>query len=344
MNKSILSVISLFLLLSSCQNTLDTQTAARIIHIADFSGKTLDRQRHFPLTRSLALKEGAQGYIGQIKDICAIDSNLYLLDAARLSLASFSLQDGKLQNRVRSLGNGPLEYILPMALTSDAHHVYLLDMSGMSIIVYDKFLRAQRKIALTFPCVDFIKMDDGFLCYNLAPAEASGPLVFIDREGKVLESFQVNHRQLSVMTGGKIFTRNVREDVFMLPPFSHTVYRWNRQKKQPEEYIRLDFGNKNLPEEMHGENLNPLEEPYALPTHCFVGKERVLCSFLYGKQRYYTLSAPGGEVRTGVAVSPSQVPFFPQWQVGDILAGTCSTQGNTGQDGEVLLLFDLNGQ
>ena len=92
--------------------------------------------------------------------------------------------------------------------------------------------------------------------------------------------------------------------------------------------------------------VNPFDEPYAIPTHCFVGKESVLCSFLYDNKRCYTSLRSGEEARTGQAIPQPQTPFFPQWQIGDWVIGTYSAE-LTEKDlpdagGEVLLLFDLS--
>ena len=347
MNKYIfLSFLCTLTFLISCQNTPPTHSTAKVIHIADFDGKSLELSQLPPLVRRLELREDTSGYIGQIKDVCAMDSDLYILDAVTLSLSRFGLKDGKMRQTIHDQGNGPLEYIQPVALTSDKNNVYALDLPGMAIVTYDRDLKAQKKTALPVPCPDFIKVEGGFLCYNLTPSDDFQPLLFIDDEGNIQEGFQVSHQHLSLTTGAKIFTRNARKEVFIQPPFSRTVYRWNEQEKRPEEYIRLDFGNKNLPEEMNEEMSNPFDEPYAIPTHCFVGEGSVLCSFLYDNKRYYTLLRSDEEARTGQAIPQPQTPFFPQWQIGDRVTGTYSAEF-TEKDlpdagGEVLLLFDLS--
>lgn len=346
MNKYIfLSLLCPWVILTSCQDTPSTHSPVKEIHIADFEGKFLP-QTELPLMQHLELREDTTGYIGQIKDICAIDSGLYLLDAATLSLSRFGLKDGKLQQTIYGRGNGPLEYIQPAALTADESNVYVLDLPGMAIITYNRDLKAQKKTTLSVPCFDFIKVDGGFLCYNLTPSDDFQPLIFIDDEGHLKKSFQVSHQNLPLTTGAKIFTSNARKDIFIQPPFSRTVYKWDAQKEKPIEYIRLDFGNKNLPEEINGEMTDPFDEPYAIPTHCFVGEESILCSFLYNDKRYYALSQPGKAIKTGQIIPRQTAPFFPQWQIGDMTIGTYSgdfsSDDSSDSTGEMLLLFGLN--
>lgn len=347
MNKYTLPLLAcLFALLASCQGTPEAHAPVQEIHITDFKGKALEQAQLPPLMRRIELYEDANGYIGQIKDLCAIDSSLYILDAATSAISRFGLQDGKLQHTVHGQGGGPLEYILPTALTADEKNVHVLDLPGMAIVTYDSNLKPLKKIALPASCSDFVRVDGGFLCYNLTPSDKLQSLIYIDNEGNVRESFQVSRQSLPLTTGAKIFTRNAHKEIFIQPPFSRTVYQWNEQEKRPEEYIRLDFGNKNLPEEMSGESANPFDEPYAIPTHCFVGKESLLCSFLYGNERYYTLSQPGEEAKTGQAVPQPQTPFFPQWQIEDWAVGTYSNETTAKNlpdaGGEVLLLFELS--
>ena len=79
MNKYTLPLLAcLFALLASCQDTPEAHVPAQEIHITDFNGKTLEQAQQPPLMRRIELYEDANGYIGQIKDLCAIDSSLYL--------------------------------------------------------------------------------------------------------------------------------------------------------------------------------------------------------------------------------------------------------------------------
>ena len=91
---------------------------------------------------------------------------------------------------------------------------------------------------------------------------------------------------------------------------------------------------------------DPFDEPYAIPTHCFVGEESILCSFLYNDKRYYALSLPGKAIKTGQIIPQQPSPFFPQWQIGDMTIGTYSgdfsSDDSSDSTGEMLLLFGLN--
>ena len=89
--------------------------------------------------------------------------------------------------------------------------------------------------------------------------------------------------------------------------------------------------------------MNVFEEPYVVPSTFFQVGDTSLYSFLYAQKRYYAVVSPEG-VQVGAVPEDSGCPFFPQWQLGDKLAGTYSAPfpGTTEDDGgEVLSLFSL---
>ena len=164
MKKYILFLATIFAL-CSCQNkTEENPSKAQIVSIQDFVGKTLELKDLGCNVQTIRLHTDTAGYIGDIKDICRVDSFLYILDGATLSVSKFN-QDGLLLRQISTQGNGPMEYIQPMSLCADKSHVYLLDLPGMSIISYNQDLKAEEEITLSFPCSEFIRTEKGFLCY-----------------------------------------------------------------------------------------------------------------------------------------------------------------------------------
>ena len=335
----------LFILLSflSCGQKQENFTEAITVEVEDFQGKVLEMNDFVSDASTIFLYADSLGYIGQIKDMCVIDSFLYVLDGVTASLTQFNVGNGKQKCNICQRGNGPFEYIQPVALTFDSQYLYLLDLPGMSIIAFDVSLQGIKEVSLTFPCMDFVRTDDGFLCYNAAPTEDLGLIVYIDEKGKICDSFLSGNGGMPYSPGTKMFVKNSRNEIFINPPFSRTIYQWNCSKKQPEEYLVFDFGGKNIPADADLNRMNVFEEPYVVPSTFFQVGDTSLYSFLYAQKRYYTVVSSEG-VQVGAVPEDSGRPFFPQWQIGDKLVGTYSAPfpGTTEDDGgEVLSLFFL---
>ena len=195
MMKKYILFLATFFTLCSCQNkTEENPGKALIVSIQDFVGKTLELKDLGCNVQTVRLHTDTAGYIGDIKDICRVDSFLYILDGATLSVSKFN-QDGLLLRQISTQGNGPMEYIQPMALCADKSHVYLLDLPGMSIISYNQDLKAEEEITLSFPCSEFIRTEKGFLCYNMAPTDSLKPLVHISREGTFILNIYIEGKR-----------------------------------------------------------------------------------------------------------------------------------------------------
>ena len=152
--------------LVACKNTGQQERDVRTIEVTDFSGQKQELNELFR-TEVLALRSDSSGYVANVKDVAGIGNSVYVLDEVTLSMAKFDRRTGRLEREICQRGNGPLEYIQPVALSSDSCRLYMLDMGGLSVYVYNKELEAERKVWLGFPALDFVRVSDGFLCYNL---------------------------------------------------------------------------------------------------------------------------------------------------------------------------------
>ena len=145
MMKKYILFLAAFFTLCSCQNKMEENPGkVQTMSIQDFVGKTLELKDLGCNVQTILLHTDTAGYIGNIKDICRVDSFLYILDGTTLSVSKFN-QDGLLLRQISTQGNGPMEYIQPMSLCADKSHVYLLDLPGMSIISYNQDLRRKKK-------------------------------------------------------------------------------------------------------------------------------------------------------------------------------------------------------
>lgn len=100
MMKKYILFLAAFFTLCSCQNkTEENPSKAQIVSIQDFVGKTLELKDLGCNVQTVRLHTDTAGYIGDIKDICRVDSFLYILDGATLSVSKFN-QDGLLLRQI----------------------------------------------------------------------------------------------------------------------------------------------------------------------------------------------------------------------------------------------------
>ena len=340
------NILFLVILLSlfSCQNTTNEKTDVETINVTEFKNQTIAFEEMVSSVEMLKLHTDTTGYIGQIEDVAAIDPSLYILDVITSSIFQFNRKDGTLLHRISTRGKGPLEYIQPMALTTDSNHLYVLDVPGMAILSYNKNLQAERKISITFPCLDFIRTKQGFLCYNAAPTETLKQIVYLDQEGKIIDSYQLDNFKNGLSAGAKIFTQDAQGKIFVTTTFSRVIYGWNESLTRLEKLKTFDFASYNIPSDMEVERVNIFQKPYAIPSQFFHIKNAHLRSFIYRSKRYYCLKSTSDQ-KIGTIRGESAYPFFPRWQIGDCLIGTCSedffSSESSEEAGEVLLFYSL---
>lgn len=345
MKKSIYLLALSFLFFACQHKPTDQQTGVSPTIIQQFNNKILELEDIIAETRILKLHNDTSGYIGAIKDVCIIDSFLYVLDGATSALSQFRLSNGYQIKAIHQQGAGPLEYIQPISISADRSSLYMLDLSGMAILTYDKDLNPQKKIRLTFPCLDFAKISNGFLCYNPSPTKTLGTIIWIDSEGNIRDHYQQGIPPMRIASHAKIFNKDVEGNVYITPFFSRTTYIWNEKTKKMEDFAIIDFSSLNLPNDYLQGNANPYEDHYAIPANFFKTSQAQVRSFLYQNKRYYSFAYPD-KIISGSTPPRSTIPFYPQWQANNYLIGTCSSemlQQNPDNEeiGESLLLFTL---
>ena len=323
------------------------QENLRTIRVEGFTGKEME-VNDWVETRMLALhKDSSECMLGNVKDIAGIDSFIYVLDDVSASVMRFDARTGLQQKIICRRGNGPLEYIQPVALSADSSRLYLLDMGGRSIILYDKELEAERDIRLDFPALDFAKVPGGFLCYNPAASDMLSQVVYVDDHGNVKASFGASEiKQRSTYATEKIFCKDGANRVYCTLPLDRTVYHWNADKETLQPVAAYDYGSNNLPDNANAEQTEDARSEYAIMCEFFCVDQTLVSSFLHGGKRYYNFLLPDSvplQVGT-IKRKPNQLPFFPRWQLGNMLVGSYvrdDTENPSAESGDALLLFTL---
>lgn len=161
-----------------------------------------------------------------VEDACILDDNIYILDQAK-NIIAFNLTTEKLICSINATGKGHGEYLTPMAITSDQHNIYILDMAGMAILSYDKNLKFKKKINLSFPCIDFEKLEFGFLLYNLNANNDLGKIVIIDNEGKKSNDFLRYPVDIKKSLSTKHIFQKLGEFVCIIDPYTSAIYKYD---------------------------------------------------------------------------------------------------------------------
>lgn len=315
-------LLSSFLLLS-CKQASHKQDNLEAFTLEGFEGKELFVDAYFPQTELLPLQLDSNQFIGKVKDICIMEETIFLLDEMTATLYAFDKKSGRCIHAACRRGSGPNEYINPVALSAHSGTLFVLDMPTSRIIAFDKELNAVQSISFDFPAFDFIALDNGFLLYNLAPTEEKKKFVHLNRKGKYVDSFvapDTEHTSNSVPGGlGKYFIKNGKSEIYAFESYGDKVYKWDNGSLK--SIYCIDFAKLNLPKGINKSNTNLFETPYAFLGNIFMQAGRFIPSFFYKSQRYYGfISQSDKSQAAGIAKdNRHDLPFFPQWQCGDVL-------------------------
>ena len=323
------TLLFLFILVfSSCKYETKKQEALNTFFIENFQNKELGVDELASGIKLLPLKLDTNQLIGKIKDACCIGDTIYLLDEMTASIYSFDMKDGKRISCICKKGNGPNEYVNPVALSTDLGKLYVLDMPTSRIIEFDKNLNAIRDLKFNFPSSDFIAINTGFLLYNLVPNSKLNKYVYLNNKGECITSFIPVDKNYSPNNNsfgnlGKSFVKDEYERVFVSESYRNIIYKWEKVELIP--FYRIDFGKLNVPLSMNNNRTNLFEEPYAFHSNSFVFSEILIPSFFYKSHRYYGFIPKSGDNQKIGIIKDRQydIPFFPQWQNGNQLIAIC---------------------
>ena len=167
----------------------------------------------------------------------------------------------------------------------------------------------------------------------------------------IIYSFGLSEVSNSGFTGSKLFSKAGEYDVYCVLPSGRTVYRWDAAAHLLSPYVSYDYGDANY--QGDATQAGAVGALDVMPCEFFKVGLSLINSFLYADKRYYACSSPDMAVqKTGIVVdSNGKIPFFPRWQIGDTLIGSCSyeemddmSEGEEERYGNMLLLFTLKNE
>lgn len=118
--------------------------------------------------------------IGEINQICSLDTFLYILDGTQRSVHVFSFS-GKYISSISRLGHGPGEYISLRSIFVDENTstVNLVSSSDMKLLTFDKTgknLIKEKKFSKYFSFIQ--KIQNGYVGYIGSGSDPSNPNIF----------------------------------------------------------------------------------------------------------------------------------------------------------------------
>lgn len=322
MKLPLLLFLALFVL--SCKKGEDGNT---VVSIKNFS-QEIEMGRILSDIQILRLNVPDTTFIGQIKDLAIYKDSIYLLDDAKQSLFIFDMQGNFIQETCRS-GKGPGEYINAFSIECDSSSVYVLDMPGKKLICYDHALNFVTAKNLSNLSSDFKVAGEHFIFNNLEDFDGNYYYLYRDRDMNEADRFipynpQWGHTLHGQGTTGQIITWNENtKQSFLVRPFSSQVYELTPAGKLQLSF-KTDFGYQTIPDRIEEKNFSRSRFIYIEDFFDFDYFKMV--SFFDKNFRHYALFSSAREILYAGKIKDSKtlLPFFPRWQYGNRLIGTCT--------------------
>jgi hypothetical protein len=222
--KAYIVLLQCSMLLLSCSGKMSEETSENRIVIDKIETKEIKLPDFVSSIEILPLISDSVLF-GSVRDICVINNRLYVLDEITASIFIFDRSNGNFIKHISSRGNGPNEYINPVAIGSDKENVYLLDI--YSILVYDKDLNPQKTIKLQYATLDFICTDNGFVLYCPSNAHGMYKYLVVDKTGSVQKGFVECSEQNDAGKYNWIdrhFVKSDRGQIYLSELYSNTIY------------------------------------------------------------------------------------------------------------------------
>lgn len=123
--KYLICCILLCCVFCACTDKNENLSEGEIVVISGFQNVTIDPSLVIKDVEVLKISTDTT-FIGIPKDICIIDSVIYILDDIN-NIYAYDWITARLIKSVHNVGSGPNEYVDPIALSADGKNLYLLD-------------------------------------------------------------------------------------------------------------------------------------------------------------------------------------------------------------------------
>lgn len=333
--KYLFSFSLLFFLIVSCNEKEKKIKGQQEVIIENFESNEIDIS-NYAEPSFLLLNTGSKDFIGRIKDLCIVDEKIYILDEVTSAIFLFDLKTGNLIKKINKKGQGPNEYISPIALSADKDNLYVLDMQKMAIIQFDLSLNPISSIKTPKSFFrDFCVVPKGFLLSNESVLKDSQNVIYIDKKGKEVKGFIPYSEKLNSRGKytwgrlGNMFSNQISSSkklAFSLN-YDGKIYFLDNQMNV-SAIIRNDYKEYSLPESMRINDWNLSKGGYVFSVESFLlQKDLLVYSFIRSNKKYYYFyDLTTQKFQTGKVVNKvyKGLPFFPRWVHKNNLIGAMS--------------------
>lgn len=322
MKVSCIIIILVFIL--SCKKETDINT---YVKVGDFSEQIeLDSIIDICL---LKLNTPDTNFIGQIKDVAICNDTIFVLDGIKQSLFIFDIHGNYIQEVCRS-GRAGGEYLNAFSIECDSLFVYLLDMPARKLLIYDRLLNFVSSKKLSYSSSDFKVINKNFLFNNIEDVDGNYYYNYTDSDVKIVEQFIPYNKKSGYtlhgrgLTGQMISWNGKEGQISLVRPFSNCIYRLIPEKEFQLLY-KIDFGHNTIPDYVGNEHIDFSRSNYIYIEDFFDLEQYKMISFFEQDKRFYCVFSPEKEVLYAGEIKDSKtsLPFFPRWQYGNKLIGTC---------------------
>ena len=166
--------------------------------------------------------------------------------------------EGNFISNIGNKGKGPGEYIKLHDFDVKGNLVYLNDVSGHNILIYNTDNEFIKSCKLPFPIYNLKKLDDGYLLYLLKD-KSLNKVVLTDNKFKILKTFLKYGKDEN---GEKLFWPNTFRDIsngkiLCTLPYDDNLYFFS---DNGEKILKktFDFGKYSIPDKIR-DNVDEIE-------------------------------------------------------------------------------------
>ena len=98
-------------------------------------------------------------------------------------------------------------------------------MMGLAILSYNKNMDFIEKIKICYPCLDFVKIDSGFLLYNLNSDNEVGKIIVTDNRGEKINDFLKTPACTEKSLPTKQIFQKYNNVVCIIDPYTNDIFK-----------------------------------------------------------------------------------------------------------------------
>ena len=274
--------------------------------------------------------------IAPVLDIAFGDSAIYMLDMfASVTKVPFNSESKSIQFNIRDLYPG--DFINPVSIDIRNDSLYVLDIAGSSLLVFDMNFQPAKKIRLRYATVDFSVQDESIMTTNLELPSDPSPFIIYDINGNIINKLTKDIVYDDI--DPNIYCQKAFYKVYGIPyaldGTANKVYALDGDKLIPK--FNFDFGIRTKPESEHLDT-----SKYVVSTEFFQIGNMIILSYLFNDERFYCFyDSSTSKVENGTLHQTSDgYAFYPRWQYNSELIGYLPSEDGTGNGS--LLFFSLH--